>query len=162
MFILLLIGSFVDNRYWYIGREIRHVNGEIHQWIIEQLDRYEYIDTISFINSIRVYQWQHADISEWSPQRSEPRKSVRDHWTSSFICWTFVLLCVWLNVFGSCSGNIDLIPDNLWLKWFCLLKLMSGSNVPGIDQNEQAVFVRDSIATVAAESLWTTDLPQIV
>ena len=29
---------------------------------------------------------------------------------------------------------------------------MSGSNVPGIDQNEQAVCLRDSIATVAAES----------
>ena len=30
---------------------------------------------------------------------------------------------------------------------------MWGSNVPGIDQNDQAVCVRDSIATVAAESL---------
>ena len=35
---------------------------------------------------------------------------------------------------------------------------MSGSNVPGIDQNEQAVCVSDSIATVAAAA----DLPQIV
>ena len=30
---------------------------------------------------------------------------------------------------------------------------MSGSNFPGIDQNEQAVCVRDSIAPVATESL---------
>lgn len=32
----------------------------------------------------------------------------------------------------------------------CLIKLTSGSNVPGTDQNEQAVCVCDSIAKVAA------------
>ena len=36
----------------------------------------------------------------------------------------------------------------------CLIKLMSGSNVPGVDQKEQAVCVRDSIE---AESLRATD-----
>ena len=35
-----------------------------------------------------------------------------------------------------------------------LIKLMSGTNVPGIDQNKLAVCVRDSIA---AESFRTTD-----
>ena len=35
----------------------------------------------------------------------------------------------------------------------CLIKLMSVSNVLVIGQNEQTVCVRDSIATIAAESL---------
>ena len=35
-----------------------------------------------------------------------------------------------------------------------LIKLMSGSNVPGIEQHVQAVCIRDSITTVAAESLY--------
>ena len=31
----------------------------------------------------------------------------------------------------------------------CLVQLLLGSNVPGIDQNEQAVCVRDSIVLMA-------------
>ena len=40
---------------------------------------------------------------------------------ASYICSPLCLNFFLFNIFGTCSGNLDLLSDNLWLKWFCLM-----------------------------------------